>query len=70
MPQKKYATRIPISIEFNGKKHTGSYYVEKGMVTIESEWGTKSTQVHASPAELLAQIMLREMVEAAEGRKP
>lgn len=68
MPPAKNPTYIPISIEYDGTQRRGSYYVEKKVVTVSAEWGTVSTQVGGSPAELLAKIMLREILDGAKAR--
>ena len=69
MRKTKYPTHVPISIEYDGKQYAASYYVEKGMVTLWSAvWGSKSAVIHQSPEQLLAEIMLREVLDAAKGR--
>jgi len=68
MPRTKHPTYVPISIEYDGKQYRASYYVEKEMVTLSSEWGSKSAVIHNSPEELLAKIMLREVLDAAKSR--
>ena len=47
------------------REHVGYYTVDKGMVTVRCEYGSKSTQVDGSPAESLARLLLRELVDAA-----
>jgi hypothetical protein len=68
MRKQKHPPFIPVSIEWEGKKYAGSYYVEKGMITVSGSWGQKSTQVGNSPPELLARIMLRELAQEAKAR--
>jgi hypothetical protein len=54
----------PVEFEANGVTYRGSYYVEKGMVTVNSMYGTRSATVSASNA-MLARMMLRELVQEA-----
>jgi hypothetical protein len=68
MRQTKHPTHVPISIEYGSKHCVARYYVEKGMVTLVSDWGTRSAVIHSSPPDLLAEIMLREVLDAAKGR--
>jgi hypothetical protein len=68
MRRTKYPKRFPISIEYDGKQYAASYYIEHGMVNLESQWGTKSAVIHNSLEEDLAKIMLREVLDAAKIR--
>jgi hypothetical protein len=59
-----------IEIEMNGRKYRGSYYVEKGIVTVFTGCERKSEYVAGSTPQGLARLMLGEMVrEGAVGRK-
>ena len=51
-----------IEIEMNGRKYRGSYYVEKGMVTIFTGYARKSAHIAGSTPQGLARLMLGEMV--------
>lgn len=55
-------------MEFDGKKYTASYYVRSGAVTIESSYGTTSTQVGGSPAASMARQLLREILNSAKSK--
>ena len=44
---------------------TGRYRVEDGLLTVTYRGRSETTQLGGSPAEVLARIMLREMVEGA-----
>jgi hypothetical protein len=58
-----------IEIEMNGRKYRGSYYVEKGIVTVFTECERKSADIAGSTPQGLARLMLREMVrEGTAGR--
>ncbi len=69
--KKKQSVRFkrPVKIEHEGKSYTGEYWVEKKIVYVEA-YGpdgirlSPRTQLGGSPPEVLAQILLREMVEA------
>ena len=59
---------IPVTIDYQGKQHRGSYYEERGMITVSSQYGSKTTQIGHSTAELLAATMLRELLDEAKHR--
>ena len=67
---RRCATRIPFAIEYGGKSYEAMYYVEKAIVTVESEWGSKSAVIHGhgSNEDLLAKMMLREFLNLAKAR--
>ena len=54
-----------ITIEDKGKTFQAYFYVERGIVTVVSCFGQKSTQIGSSPAESIARIMLRELIDEA-----
>lgn len=59
-----------IEIEMNGRKYRGSYYVEKGIVTVFTGCERKSAHIAESTPQGLARLMLGEMVrEDAAGRR-
>jgi len=63
---KKSRPPVPqkVSIEYKGKTYTGIYTVEKGVITVSNSlYGSNATQVVGSPPEVLARIMLRELVD-------
>ena len=62
MAKKPPRFRYEITIEHNGKPYTGSYTVQSGIVTVDSMYGRKSTQVGGSDAERIARLMLGELV--------
>jgi hypothetical protein len=55
-----------VKIEFGGRLIGGSYAVLGGVVTVYSAFGIKSTQLGNSPAERIAQMLLRELVTASK----
>jgi hypothetical protein len=52
-----------ISRVIDGVTMSGTYSVEDGIITVTTALGTKSTQVADSPPEVLARIMLRELLD-------
>jgi hypothetical protein len=59
-----------IEIEMNGRKYRGSYYVERGIVTVFTECERKSADIAGSTPQGLARLMLGEMVrEGVVGHK-
>ncbi len=65
---KRPPQRYEVSVEVDGKAYTGSYYVESKMVTLECLYGTTSTQIGDSGAELVARMLLREFLDGAKAR--
>ena len=58
-----------IEIEMNGRKYRGSYYVEKGIVTVFTGYERKSACIAGNTPQALARLMLGEMVrEGAAGQ--
>ena len=53
-----------IAIEKDGKTYRGSYRVSRGILTVTSLYGEKSTQVGGLAPEVLARILLLELVDA------
>ncbi|MCY1369854.1 hypothetical protein D9M68_977530 [compost metagenome] len=53
----------PVSIELNGRTYSGRYRVEKGIITVSTMSGSKSTQLGRLPEEALARMLLRELVD-------
>jgi len=49
---------------------TGAYRVEDDMVIVSYRGRTKAAQLGQSPAEIIARIVLREMVDAANTGNP
>ena len=51
-----------ISVEIDGKTYTGRYSVSGKVVSVSGAFGSKSTQVGNSPADVVARMLLRELV--------
>jgi hypothetical protein len=54
-------------MDFEGKSYEASYFVESGVVTLESFYGHQSTQVGAN-AEMTARMLFRELLDGAKAR--
>jgi hypothetical protein len=64
MPEKQ-PQEYPVTIEIETKRYTGFYTVSSGVVTVESDWGERSTQ--AGPrAEQTARLLLLEILRRAK----
>jgi len=62
MAQKKQPPHTEITFRVNRKLRTGSFFVEDGMVTAYYEDGSQTTQLGGSPAEVVARMLIREMI--------
>jgi len=62
----KTPPRYPVTCEIDGKTHQGTYWIAGKILTVSTGMGGKSRQVGSTPAELLAQDLLREL--AKEGK--
>jgi hypothetical protein len=61
-PKKRPPTYYPVSVEKNGVTYEGTYTVQAGMVEVFTTLGHKGTQQGNSPAEVIAQRLLSEIV--------
>lgn len=52
-----------VAVERDGKTHTGSYTVERGVVRVSYRDGSKATQVGNSSPERVARLLLSGLVE-------
>lgn len=57
-----------VTIDYKGKTYKGSVTSTPKLVTVDSAWGSKSAVPHASGADVLAPMMLRELVQEAIAR--
>jgi hypothetical protein len=64
MPEKQ-PQEYPVTVEVGGKRYTGFYTVSSGVVTVESDWGERSTRAGAS-AERTARLLLLEILRLAK----
>ena len=57
-----------LKTEIDGVEYRGTYYIEDGMVTVESDYGSKTARSGAAP-QAIALIMLGELVRKNISRK-
>lgn len=67
--KKKTPQRHEISMEHNGETYRAHYYVESGAVTVEAMSKDlvpiqSTTLIGGSGAEMIARVLLREMIKA------
>ena len=55
-----------VTVEFEGKKYTGSYHVASKVVTVRYLHHLLSTQLGDMAGEQIAKILLREILENAK----
>jgi hypothetical protein len=51
-----------VTVEIDGIIYEGTYYVQKSIVHVQSAFGSKSTPVGAPPPEMIARMLLSELV--------
>lgn len=54
--------RYPVTCEIDGKTYLGTYWVAGKILTVATGQGGKSKQVGTTPAEMLAEELLRALV--------
>ena len=59
---------VDIAIVRDGTPYTGSYTIEKGLLTVLGIDGTKATQLGNTPPKRLAEMLLSELVGEHEAR--
>jgi hypothetical protein len=62
MAQTRPSAVKPVSVTIGKIKHDGIYYVKRGMLYVRSPLGTKVTQVGGSSPEIVAKLLLSELV--------
>ena len=60
---RKSEPREPLEIQLDGRTFLGSYTLSSGMVHVISLYGRKSIQMDGSPPNLLAERLLRQIVQ-------
>ena len=53
-----------VTITVEGARHDGTYYVQGKTVYVQSPLGNKATQVGGSPPEMIAKMLLTELVRS------
>ena len=67
--RKQPPTTEEITLEFDGKTHRAHFSVISGIVTVNSFYGSASTQIGGSSAGTIAKILFREILHGAKSRK-
>lgn len=57
----------PIQLQRNGQTYSGTYTVERRLITVKYEGLRETTQLGGLPAEVLARTILSELVGKSEG---
>jgi hypothetical protein len=56
-------THHPITCEIDGKTYRGNYWIAGKILVVSTGMGGKSKQVGSTPAEILAEQLLRDLVK-------
>jgi len=62
----KNSNRHEINLEFEGKQYFATYSIKNGVVKLNSEYGTLSTQIGGSTSEIIAKTLFREILQNAK----
>jgi hypothetical protein len=54
-----------VSVTIGDEIHHGTYFVQGSMVHVQWSFGAKATQVGNSPPEMIAKMLLSELVRAS-----
>jgi hypothetical protein len=66
--KQKQPQKSKVSVDFEGKRYSASYFVSSGTVTVESEYGSATTHWEGPKAEFMARQLLCEIVHEAKSR--
>jgi hypothetical protein len=55
-----------VTVTVDGLKHEGTYYLQGSKLYVQSPFGTKATQLGGSTPEIIARILLSELVRAGD----
>ena len=64
---KEQPQEYPVTVEIEGKRYTGFYTVNRGIIALESDWGELRAHVGATP-ELIARRLFLEILRGAKSR--
>src|SRR5215813_3297680 len=64
---KEQTQEKPVPVEIEGKRYTGQYTVNRGIIALESDWGELRAHVGATP-ELIARRLFFEILRGAKSR--
>ena len=56
-----------VTVTIDDIMYFGTYYVQDSVVYVQSEFGTKATQIGGSPARAVAKLLLSELVRERPG---
>jgi hypothetical protein len=62
-------TQTQVMLQIKGRVYRGRFEVSRDLVTVHATHGTKSAHVGTSPVEVIARILLWELVQAEMKRK-
>jgi hypothetical protein len=65
---KRHPVANSVSVEVDGSVFDGMYTVQSKVVTVDSSYGSGSTQLGGSPEHVVARILLREIVDGEKAR--
>ncbi|TAI63465.1 hypothetical protein [Bradyrhizobium sp. Leo170] len=55
-----------VSFTYDNDRSVGSYQTKGGMVSVTTEFGTKSAAIGGSPPLVIARMLARELMQAAK----
>ncbi len=67
MPNRATKHTFSFSVKFEGKKCEANYSIQSGVVTVTSDYGSKSA-LAGGKADLTARMLLREILREAKSR--
>ncbi|SCY33567.1 hypothetical protein SAMN05216308_10836 [Nitrosospira sp. Nsp13] len=62
---KEQPREYPVEVERDGIVHSGTYTIERGIITVLYEFSVNTTQLGSMPHEVLAKILLAEILDGA-----
>lgn len=67
---KKQPHVYPVEVERDGVLHSGTYTIERGIITVTYEFRENPAQVGAMSHEVLAKVLLGEILGGKFGKEP
>jgi hypothetical protein len=58
------------TIEIDGRRHVGHWYLQDGRINVESAWGSQTVDLGGEKPGLLAKVTLQQIVRAWRERHP
>lgn len=53
-----------LTVTIYGEIYSGTYFVQNGVMYVQSTFGSKATHLGSSPPELVAKLLLSELIRA------